>query len=160
MNMNLGKLWEIVRDSQAWCATVHAKSQTWLSDWTTKTKICFLKVYHRYFSFALITRFSLNFVCVLSCFNLVQLFATPWAVACQAPLSMELSWHECWSGLPFPSPGSLIILSKYIQTPQSVITLEFSSSVQYDHFGPVFAENHPSALCFPNKHTFWEQTIC
>ena len=23
----------------------------------------------------------------------------------QAPLSMELSWQEYWSGLPFPSPG-------------------------------------------------------
>ena len=31
--------------------------------------------------------------------------ATPWTVACQAPLSMEFSRHEYWSGLPFPSPG-------------------------------------------------------
>ena len=30
---------------------------------------------------------------------------TPWIVACQAPLSMELSSQEYWSGLPFPSPG-------------------------------------------------------
>ena len=28
-------------------------------------------------------------------------------VACQAPLSMELSRKEYWSGLPFPSPGDL-----------------------------------------------------
>ena len=34
----------------------------------------------------------------------VQLFVTPWTVACQAPLSMEFSRQECWSGLPFPSP--------------------------------------------------------
>ena len=34
MDMNLGKLWEIVRDSEPWHATVHgvAKSQTRLSD--------------------------------------------------------------------------------------------------------------------------------
>ena len=32
---------------------------------------------------------------------------TPWAVACQAPLSMEFSKQEYWSGLPFPSPGDL-----------------------------------------------------
>ena len=32
---------------------------------------------------------------------------TPWAVAIQAPLSMGLSRQECWSGLPFPSPGDL-----------------------------------------------------
>ena len=31
--------------------------------------------------------------------------ATPWTVACQAPLSMGFSRQECWSGLPFPSPG-------------------------------------------------------
>ena len=37
----------------------------------------------------------------------VQLFVTPWAVDCQAPLSMEFSRQEYWSGLPFPSPGDL-----------------------------------------------------
>ena len=37
----------------------------------------------------------------------VQLFATPWAIALQAPLSMEFSRQEYWSGLPFPSPGDL-----------------------------------------------------
>ena len=36
----------------------------------------------------------------------VQLFATPWTVACQAPLSMGFSRQEHWSGLPFPSPVS------------------------------------------------------
>ena len=37
----------------------------------------------------------------------VQLFATPWTVACQAPQSMEFFRQEYWSGLPFPSPGDL-----------------------------------------------------
>ena len=41
---------------------------------------------------------------LLSC---VQLFATPWTVAYQAPQSMEFSRQEYWSGLPFPSPGDL-----------------------------------------------------
>ena len=34
----------------------------------------------------------------------VQLFATPWTVACQTPLSMGFSRQEYWSGLPFLSP--------------------------------------------------------
>ena len=37
----------------------------------------------------------------------VQLFATPWTVACQAPLSMGFSRQEYWSGLSFPSPVDL-----------------------------------------------------
>ena len=34
-------------------------------------------------------------------------FATPWAVACQGPLSMGFPRQEYWSGLPFPSPEDL-----------------------------------------------------
>ena len=37
----------------------------------------------------------------------VQLFVTPWTVAYKAPLSMEFSRQEYWSGLPFHSPGDL-----------------------------------------------------
>ena len=37
----------------------------------------------------------------------VRPFATPWTVAYQAPLSVEFSRQEYWSGLPFPSPGDL-----------------------------------------------------
>ena len=35
---------------------------------------------------------------------------TPWAVACQAPLSMGFSRQEYWRGLPFPSLGDLLDL--------------------------------------------------
>ena len=31
--------------------------------------------------------------------------ATPWTVALLAPLSMEFSRQEYWSGVPFPTPG-------------------------------------------------------
>ena len=41
---------------------------------------------------------------LLSC---VQLFATSWTLARQAPLSMGFPRQEYWSGLPFPSPGDL-----------------------------------------------------
>ena len=37
----------------------------------------------------------------------VRLFATPWTIAHQAPPSMGFSRQECWSRLPFPSPGDL-----------------------------------------------------
>jgi len=42
--------------------------------------------------------------CMLSC-SVVFYSVTPWTVACQAPLSMGLSWQEYWSGLPFPPSG-------------------------------------------------------
>ena len=32
---------------------------------------------------------------------------TPWTLAHQAPLPMEFSRQEYWSGLPFSSPGDL-----------------------------------------------------
>ena len=37
----------------------------------------------------------------------VMSLVTPWAKTHQAPLSMEFSRQEYWSGLPFPSPGDL-----------------------------------------------------
>ena len=37
----------------------------------------------------------------------VQLSATPWTVAHQAPLAMGFPRQECCSGLPFLSPGAL-----------------------------------------------------
>ena len=37
----------------------------------------------------------------------VQLFATPWSVAYQAPPSMGFFRQEYWSGFPFLSPGDL-----------------------------------------------------
>ena len=44
---------------------------------------------------------------MLSCFSRVQLFATLWTVARQAPLSTGFSRQEWCSGLTFPSPGDL-----------------------------------------------------
>ena len=44
---------------------------------------------------------------MLSHFNRVPLFVTPWAIASQAPPAMEFSKQEYWSVLPFPPPGDL-----------------------------------------------------
>ena len=42
-------------------------------------------------------------VCVLSRFSHVQLCATPRTVACQAPLSMGVSWQELLEWIAMPS---------------------------------------------------------
>jgi len=57
---------------------------------------------------------------MLSHFSHVQLFATLWTVAHQAPLSLGFSRQEHWSGVPLPSPA---------------VTLETKSiSIHVDHF--------------------------
>ena len=51
--------------------------------------------------------YSIVATSVLSRFSFVQLFATLWTVACQAPLSMGFSRQKYWSRLPSPPPGDL-----------------------------------------------------
>ena len=55
-------------------------------------------------------------ICRISCWccccyclvvKLYLILATPWAVACQVPLSMGFPRQEYWRGLPFASPGDL-----------------------------------------------------
>ena len=36
-----------------------------------------------------------------------EISKSPWAVACQAPLSMGILQEEYWGGLPCPSPRDL-----------------------------------------------------
>ena len=43
-----------------------------------------------------------------ACSVMSNSFATPWTVVHQAPLSMEFSRQEYWSGLPFPSPPYML----------------------------------------------------
>ena len=50
----------------------------------------------------------MNSLCsVLNHSSRVQLFVTPWTVACQAALSMGILQHKYWSELSCPSPGDL-----------------------------------------------------
>ena len=46
-------------------------------------------------------------VCVCARTRVHSVVSDPWTVAYQAPLSMECSRQEYWSGLPFPTPGDL-----------------------------------------------------
>ena len=48
-----------------------------------------------------------TFIVVVQLPNRVYLFATPWTVAHQAPLSTGFSRQEYWSQLPWPPPGDL-----------------------------------------------------
>ena len=112
MDMTLSKLWEIVKDREAWCAAVHGvtKNQTSLSDWIAMFALSgsipsmMLRV---------LTADGLSLVCVpalplllLSRFSRVRLCATPYTAAHQAPPSLGFSRKEHWSGLPF-SPSYL-----------------------------------------------------
>ena len=66
--------------------------------------------------------YNVNFCCtpsdsvmlllLLSRFSCVRLLATPWTAAHQGPPSMGFSRREYWSGVPLPSPDSVIHICK------------------------------------------------
>ena len=56
----------------------------------------------------------------LSC---VQLSVTPWTAAYQAPPSMGFSSQEYWSGVPLPSPRSLLNISCIFSIHDSILLL-------------------------------------
>ena len=51
---------------------------------------------------------------LLSRFSRVRLLATPWTAAYQAPLYMEFSRQEYWSGVPLPSPRARLTHSSIL----------------------------------------------
>ena len=72
----------------------------------------------------------------------VQLLATPWTAAYQAPLSMGFSRQEYWSGVPLPSPFTTV--SQFAQT-----------HIQWCH--PTVSSCHPLLLLpsnFPSIRVF------
>ena len=54
--------------------------------------------------------------CMLSHFSHVQLFATPWTVAHQTPLSMEFFRQEYWSGIKPTSLKSPALAGRFFTT--------------------------------------------
>ena len=73
LHVNLSKLWEIVKDREAWCPAVHGitKSQTQLSNWTIVLKVdngdCFLVLLWMW----LLPWLSNNFTSLVSLFQCV-----------------------------------------------------------------------------------------
>ena len=51
----------------------------------------------------------------------VQLVATPWTAAYQAPLSMGFSRQEYWSGVPLPSPYEVPRVVKFTETESNMV---------------------------------------
>ena len=86
--------------------------------------------------------------CMLSSFSRVRLFATPWTVACQAPLSMGFSRQEYWSGLSCPSPGdlhnprteSMILVVSALQADSLPLSLPRDADTNWDHLNPIGRE--------------------
>ena len=103
-------------------------------------------------------------------------FATPWTVAHQAPLSMGFSRQECWSGLPFPSPGDLSNAGVESVSPASAggfLTTE-PAGKHTDHSSVHIP--HPEGKCYNLMRSvlrlklpqaiplffvcFWEEVVC
>ena len=56
-----------------------------------------------------VRKYEVSEVSELKLLSRVRLFAVPWTVAYQAPLSMGFSRQEYWSGLPFPSLKEAVV---------------------------------------------------
>ena len=92
--------------------------------------------------------------CALSCFSHIQLFATLWTIAHQAPLSMGFSRQEHWSELSCPPPGHLPNL--WIEPVSLVCCMGRQVLYHWCHLESSHATYHPSNLdwekCYLETH--------
>ena len=83
-------------------------------------------------------------------------FVTPWAVACQTPLSLGFPRQEYWSRLPFPSPGDLPnpgIESESAALAGRFIVTEPSGNLMHTHTGThahTHTHTHTHTSTFPD----------
>ena len=64
-------------------------------------------VHFRRYRLTILSSIMLISVCMWQVTSVMSDSVTPWTVVCLAPLSMEFSRLEYWSGLSFPIPGDL-----------------------------------------------------
>jgi len=126
--------WRVPMDRGAWWATVHTVAQNWtgpkqlspvpgrstsivsistsqfipppffLQSSPGSQPHVFIYILSMAFPLQLSSFYGLLLLLLLSRFSRVRLLATTWTAAYQAPLSMEFSRQEYWSGVPLPSP--------------------------------------------------------
>ena len=67
--------------------------------------------------------------------------ATPWTVACQAPLPMGFSRQEYWSGLTFSSPGDLSDLDRIWVSSLAAVSCIIGGFLPLSHLGRSLLKN-------------------
>ena len=93
--------------------------------------------------------------CVCACaFSCVWLFAAPWPVDCQAPLSMEFSRQGYWSRLPCFSPRNLPdpVIEPMSLTSPALAGRFFTS---WTIIQPKYSTKSYSITYFLHMFTFW-----
>ena len=103
----------------------------------------------------------MNTFLLFSCYVVSNSFVTPWTIAHQAPLSMEFSRQEYWSGLPFPAVGDLPDPGIEPTSPpwqaDSLPLSHLGSPYEYIH---IYKGPYSQSYGFSSSHVWmWELTI-
>ena len=85
-----------------WSACDFSVFSSWLVRLISLTILLVLCLFPNFYNYQI-----LSWYVKVKSLSRFRLFVTPWIVDYQASPSMGFSRQDCWSGLPFPSPGDL-----------------------------------------------------